>query len=118
MPINSKYILGLVLMVFISCKEKPETRDEYIQRALQEKIDKHIVDSKALCIKELDKKANELADSILLQEALALDSLQSKLPIVPPKPAFIEPEPIGDSLAVKPFLEKPKNIVDSSGLSN
>jgi len=102
--------------MMVSCKEKPETRDAYIQRALQERIQKHIAERGIFCVKELDKKANEIADSILLQEALALDTLQSKLPIVPPKPEFIEPEPIGDSLAVKPFLDKPQSLTDSSRL--
>ena len=103
---NSKYFIGLMLLLLISCKEKPETQQEYIERALQEKREKYLVSERERCITELDKKANEIADSILLKEALALDSLQSKLPTVPPKPEFIEPKPIGDSLAVKPFLEK------------
>ena len=113
---NSKYIFGLIVLLLASCKEPPETREAYIQRALQDKINKHIADKEQLCTKELDKKANEIADSILLQEALALDSLQSKLPVVPPKPEFIEPEPIGDSLAVKPFLKEKSAKLDSAAL--
>jgi len=100
-------------MVLVSCKEKPETQEAYIKRALQAKIDKHIVNRSEQCDKDLDKKASGIADSILLKEALALDSLQSKLPIVPPKPEFIEPEPIGDSLAVQPFLDKSQKQADS-----
>ncbi len=114
MPTNSKYIVGLIVLLMVACKEPPETREEYIQRALQDKIDKHIVDRKEFCAEQLNKKANAIADSILLQEALALDSLQSKLPIVPPKPTFIEPKPIGDSLAVKPFLDKKSAKVDTT----
>jgi len=101
-----KHIFGLFLVLtLISCREKPETQEAYIQRALQEKIQKYVTLKDEMCTRELDKKANAIADSILLLEALAVDSLLPKLPTVPEKPEFIEPKPIGDSLAVKPFLD-------------
>lgn len=89
-----------------ACAEKPETQAAYIQRSLQERLAKHQLIKKEKCQESIMEQASEIADSILLKEALQLDSLMDKLPVVPPKPEFIEPSPTGDSLAVEPFLKK------------
>ncbi|HHB77739.1 MAG TPA: hypothetical protein ENK85_00735 [Saprospiraceae bacterium] len=108
MPQKIKYI-GLFISVALllgSCKEKPETQEEYIQRALREKISNFKITKREKCAESILDKATRISDSILLKEALKLDSLQEKLPIVPPKPAFIEPKPLKDSLPIRPFLKK------------
>ncbi len=102
---TSKIFLLLMLILGLSCRKKPETQKEYLQRALKDRIAKHVEEKKENCNKKLNEKAAEIADSILLQEALVIDSIQAKLPVVPPKPAFIDPKPIADSLPVQPFLK-------------
>ncbi len=93
------------MVVFSACAKKVETQEAYIQKSLAEKIAKHKEKEAEKCTKKLYNQAAEIADSILLIDALKLDSLQDKLPIVPPKPGFIEPKPSGDSLAIEPFLD-------------
>ncbi len=102
---NRNLFIFSALLLLFACAKKIETKEEYIQKSLKERIAKHIEKKSAKCAQILYTQATGIADSILLQEALKLDSLQEKLPTVPPKPGFIEPKPSEDSLTIEPFLD-------------
>ena len=100
-----RYLILFLTLSLFSCGKEFEDRETYIQRSLKEKKEKFLEKEEASCLKALYDQAEEIADSLILQEALQLDSLQKDLPLVPPKPVFIEPAPSGDSLAIEPFLD-------------
>lgn len=107
----TKYIGLLLIPLMVSCQEKPETKEAYITRRVKEKVAAFRAEKEESCKKKIIEKATQITDSILIAKALQLDSLEAILPIVPPKPDFLEPHPIEDSLPVKPFLSLQKDTI-------
>ncbi|GEM_PF-5416828 len=98
-------ILTLFALLPAACRRRRhETREEYVQRALREKIERFKARKRERCEQNLLAEAEAIADSIILREALNADTIRQKIPHIPPKPAFIEPR-VPDTTAAKPILD-------------
>jgi len=84
----------------------PKSLQQLIDESLQEKLDKYTLAVERKCASTIRKRAEEIVDSLLMQEARVKTVDTFKRPPIPTKPDRPEVKPPKDTTDVKPLFEE------------
>lgn len=94
--------LAIIVMV---AQAAPKTKKQLMDEALQKKMNDFTRAVERKCEINIQKRAEEIVDSLLLQEAKIKTVDTFKRPPVPTKPTKPEIKPAKDTTEIKPLFE-------------
>ena len=96
------FLLAILVMV---AQAAPKTKKQLMDEALQKKLDAYTRVVERKCEINIQKRAGEIVDSLLMLEAQIKTVDTFVRPPVPTKPAPPELKPVKDTTDIKPLFE-------------